>query len=178
MESMLRGSKVSLRPIGPDDAEAMFASLQDPTVRHMTATVGEFTREQVQKYCRNIAEDEDRADFAIFANDQPQITVGEVSINEVDWDNQQANYRIALYGEAFFGKGYGSEATRLVLEYGFNHMNLHRIDLEVFDYNARAVAMYERMGFVREGVKREALHWEDRFHDVIIMSMLKHEFRK
>lgn len=176
MSEILTGPKVTLRPIGVENAEAMFASLNDPIVRHMTATRDTYSLEQVRKYCAAIGDDEDRADFAIFDNERPDIAVGEVSINEADWDNRMANYRIALYGEAFIGKGYGSAATRLVLAYGFNQMNLHRIDLEVYEYNQRAIAMYEHIGFVREGVKRDALYWEGRFHDVILMSLLRHEF--
>ncbi len=177
MSPTLTNNKVSLRPIGPADAEAMFASLQNETVRHMTAAVGNYTREQVQQYCADIAADKTRADFAISANDRPKQTIGEVTINDVDKTNDSANFRIALYSEAFFGKGHGTAATQLVLGYAFKQMKLHRIELEVFDYNHRAMAIYERVGFVREGVKRQALHWQGRYHDIILMSMLHHEFK-
>jgi RimJ/RimL family protein N-acetyltransferase len=82
------------------------------------------------------------------------------------------SFRIALAGPHAFGRGYGTEATRLVLDFAFDTVGLHRVGLEVFDFNPRAQRVYEKCGFVREGVLRDALRWDGRRHDALAMSVL------
>lgn len=172
---ILTGTKVVLRPITSDDAADMFASLADAESMRLTGTQDEFTFEQVQRYCERIATADDRADYAI-TNKETGVYVGEVVINEIDWVNKKCGFRIALSSAAHFGKGYGTEATRLILDYAFRNLNLHRIELEVYDFNPRAQHVYEKVGFVKEGVLRDALLWDGVYHDAYLMSMLDTEY--
>ncbi|HWI60796.1 MAG TPA: GNAT family protein, partial [Symbiobacteriaceae bacterium] len=73
--------------------------------------------------------------------------------------------------------GYGQDALRLILQFAFGKMGLHRVELHVFDFNERAIACYERVGFVREGVRREALFRDNRYHDIIVMGITRNEFQ-
>ena len=97
-------------------------------------------------------------------------------LNEIDETNRGANFRISLK-RAFWGQGYGSEAARLLLGYGFGALGLHRIGLEVFAFNPRAVRAYEKLGFKLEGRLREVLHWDGRYHDALVMSLLEREYQ-
>jgi RimJ/RimL family protein N-acetyltransferase len=65
-----------------------------------------------------------------------------------------------------------------MLDYGFGIANLHRIELDVFAFNERAIRTYEKLGFQREGVKRDMLYYNHQYHDAILMSILEHEFRE
>jgi RimJ/RimL family protein N-acetyltransferase len=85
-------------------------------------------------------------DYAIILKDTREY-VGEVVLNGIDWGTRSANFRIALASKNYFGKGFGSEATRLILTFGFESLDLHRIELEVFDFNPRAQHVYEKIGF-------------------------------
>jgi RimJ/RimL family protein N-acetyltransferase len=76
------------------------------------------------------------------------------------------------------GRGLGLEAVRLLLAFGFNDLNLHRISLQVFATNARAVKTYERAGFREEGRQRDAMYLDGRFVDVLTMAILDREFRR
>lgn len=171
----LLGESVLLRPITAADAAVMFASLSDKESMRLTGTKGAFTFEQVQNYCRRIEKADDRADYAITLKED-QTYLGEVVLNDIDWENRSSNFRIALASQTVFGKGYGTEATRLILEYGFRTLALHRIELEVYDFNPRAQHVYEKVGFVREGMRRDALLWEGVYHNAIMMSILRHEY--
>jgi RimJ/RimL family protein N-acetyltransferase len=82
------------------------------------------------------------------------------------------SFRICLAGPQVFGYGYGTEATRLVLDYAFDVVGLHRVHLEVFDFNPRGRRTYEKCGFRSEGVRRDALRWDGKWHDVICMAIL------
>jgi RimJ/RimL family protein N-acetyltransferase len=75
-----------------------------------------------------------------------------------------------------WGKGYGTEAMRLALNFAFNELNLHRVQLSVFDYNERAIALYEKMGFVREGVYREYLQRDGKRYDMYLYGLLRREW--
>ena len=172
---ILTGSKIILRPIMVEDAPAMFASLDDEESMRFTGTQQTFTFEQVQQYCARLLTADDRADYAI-TRQEDGLYVGEVVLNDIDWINRCGNFRIALAGKQFFGKGYGTEATQLILDYGFRQLKLHRIELEVYDFNPRAQHVYEKAGFVHEGVRRDVLLWEGEYHNAIVMSILAHEY--
>jgi len=78
--------------------------------------------------------------------------------------------------KACWGKGYGTEALALLLDYGFNLLNLNSIELGVFAFNSRAIASYRRLGFKEIGRKRQARIIAGRAYDVILMDLLAEEF--
>ncbi len=104
--------------------------------------------------------------------------IGEVVLNDIDADNKSANFRIAIYHPNNFGKGFGTEATKEVLNYTFNNIDINRIELEVYQFNKRAINSYLKSGFIIEGTKREVHLWEGKYHNSIIMSILKSDFQK
>jgi RimJ/RimL family protein N-acetyltransferase len=83
---------------------------------------------------------------------------------------------IAIGDLKMASKGLGTEAIRLMLDYGFRTLNLHRIELFVHDFNERAQKAYKKLGFVEEGRKREALYSDGKYHDEILMAILKEEW--
>ena len=175
----LVGNKIVLRPITVNDAAGMFAALSDEEGMRLTGTQNTFTFEQVEAFCEKVSKADDRADYAITLKDDPESKyIGEVVLNSIDDENRSADFRIAMQGKAYFGKGYGSEATRLIIDYGFQVLNLHRIELEVYDFNPRAQHVYEKAGFVKEGIKRDVLLWEGKYQSAIVMSILEDEWRK
>lgn len=173
---ILSGAKVVLRPITVADADAMFASLSDEESMRLTGTKDTFIYEQVYRYCQKIEAADDRVDYAITRKDDPTY-LGEVVLNDIDWENRSANFRIALASQSLFGQGLGTEATHLILDYGVRTLHLHRIELEVYDFNPRAKRVYEKVGFVQEGVKRDVLLWEGTYHNAIVMSILSDEYK-
>ena len=66
----------------------------------------------------------------------------------------------------------------LLVEYGFNILNLNRIELEVYDFNIQAIKSYKKVGFLEEGQKRQATYINGEYHGVIIMSILKEEWKE
>ena len=174
---ILLGSNIILRPITAADAAAMFASLADAESMRLTGTQGSFSYDQVRQHCQRIEGADDRADYAITRKDDSTY-IGETVLNNIDWENRSANYRIALAEQRLFGKGFGTEATRLILDYGIRTLGLHRIELEVYDFNPRARYVYEKVGFVQEGVRRDVLLWEGTYHSAIVMSILSDEYKK
>jgi RimJ/RimL family protein N-acetyltransferase len=167
----LRGETVLLTQLDGKHADGVWRSLQDPESTRLTGTHQRFTREQIDDWTATRPGREDRADYAVVRLGDGAY-LGEAVLNDIDEDNDSASFRIALAGPEVFGRGYGTEATRLVLDYAFDVLGLHRVGLEVFDFNSRALRVYEKCGFVREGVLRDALRWDGEWHDVVQMSVL------
>lgn len=171
----IRGDRIVLRPLGAQDAVSMWADAHDDDeIRHFTGTHAEFTREQIDAWCASRPDQTDRLDLAVTDADTGDW-LGEVVINEWDPDNRSCNFRIALSASAR-DRGVGTEATRLVVDHVFDAIDdppVHRLSLEVFDFNPRGSAVYQKCGFVREGVLRDAICWRGEFHDAIVMSILR-----
>lgn len=85
-------------------------------------------------------------------------------------------YTIAI-GPQSVGQGYGLDATRVLLRYGFDELGLHKIELQVWAFNTRAIRAYEKAGFVTEGIRRAVAFHAGAFHDEVLMGILEEEFR-
>lgn len=172
----LEGERVYLRPIGQDDAEGYFRMLFNPEVRRLTGTQHSFTLEGVRRYIEGKSADDSTVLLLIALSDTDEV-IGDIALQDINHVNRNANVRIAIDSDNHKGKGYGPESIRLLLEYGFGVLNLHRIELQVFAYNERAIKAYEKVGFSREGVQRDALYYNHQYHDSIMMSILEDEFK-
>ncbi|MFI6575503.1 GNAT family N-acetyltransferase [Nocardiopsis sp. NPDC050513] len=176
-QPVLTGDRVRLEPVDARTGEHLVRAVVDldPEVRRLTGTHRRFTEEQVRAWAASRPEHADRADWVILRNEDG-VCVGDCALLDLDADNGGADYRVALNDMAFTGRGYGTEATDLVLEYAFTVAGLHRVALQVFDFNGNAQKSYERSGFVREGVWRDHLYWDGEWHDAVLMSILAHEY--
>ncbi|MGO0063322.1 GNAT family N-acetyltransferase [Brevibacillus fluminis] len=171
----LEGARVYLRPLNQEDTELYYRTLYYPEVRRLSGTQKHFTKEQIARYIDGKSQDNSSV-LLLIALCEDDTVIGDIALQDIDGMNRTANIRLAI-SENFQGKGYGTEAMKLMLEYGFGILNLHRIELNVFSYNARAQHVYEKVGFVKEGVQREALFYNHQYHDSILMSILEHEYR-
>lgn len=171
---VLRGGRVVLRPLTAEDAEAMYASLDDPVSMRLTGTHAKFSLEDVQAHCARIEGAEDRWDYGIMVGGN---LIGEVVLNNVDWANKSASFRIAIWTAEHRNKGYGTESASLLIGFGFETLALNRIELEVYAFNPQARHVYEKLGFRLEGTRREALIWNGEKVDAHMMSLLRREYR-
>ncbi len=174
---LLETSRIYLRPFEITDVDVYFPGLFDAEMRRLTGTQNSFTRVQVERYVENAAQDDSRLMLLIALQENDQI-IGDVVLMDMHAKNRSAHIRVAIDQAEQQGKGYGSEALLLMLDYGFGICNLHRIELEVYAFNERAIRTYEKLGFQREGVKREVLFYNHQYHDAIQMSILEDEFRQ
>ncbi len=170
----LCGEQVLLRPLGPRDTDGLWVDVQDPELRRLTGTHRIFTYEDITAYCASRAAPTDRITLAI-TDARDGAYRGEVVLNDYDEPNCSAGLRILLSASAR-GRGFGTAALRLLLAYAFGPLGLHRVSLEVFAFNARAIHVYEKVGFRHEGRMRDALWWEGTPHDTLLMAALATEY--
>lgn len=103
--------------------------------------------------------------------------IGIAGLHGIEETSRRARFAIGLQKRDDLSRGYGTEATRLVLKHGFESMRLHRIDLRVLAFNMRAIRCYEKCGFVTEGVERETLWQDGAWQSDVFMSILEKEYR-
>ena len=113
-----------------------------------------------------------------WAIDTEDRCVGTARLHSLDPGHRRSRYAIGIFNPAAWGIGIGTEATRLVLSFGFESLALHRIDLRVLSFNERAIASYKKCGFAIEGVERESALVAGEWHSDVIMSILEQDYRK
>ena len=172
----LIGDNIYLSPISLDDVEE-YAEM----VNNIKVSVGlgylSYT---------NIIDFESEKEFLISAKKEKLFAVrlleneellGNIGFNSVDLLNRTATIGIMLGNPNYQRKGYGIEAVKLILDYGFSFLNLRNISLSVFEYNEAAYNLYKKAGFKEVGRLRKAVEIMGKTYDVIIMDMLKEEFQ-
>lgn len=172
----LESKRIYLRPLQELDAPIMLAITTEEEIRYMTGTKSNFTIEQIKAHINHLNNDSSRYDFAICLKENDQV-IGELSIMDIEEDNKKAGFRISMRSIELTGKGYGTEAIKLVQRFVFEELNLNRLQLEVFSHNLRGIRAYEKAGFVKEGVLRESLNYNGEYSDEIIMAILKNEYK-
>ncbi|KOV59391.1 GNAT family N-acetyltransferase [Streptomyces sp. MMG1121] len=175
VKPVLTGERTVLRPFTADDAEPMGEIINDPEVIRFTfdpTTV--ITLDRLRSHYGARAAGPDRLDLAVTDPATGEL-FGEVVLYEVDRQARGCTFR-TLIGPRGRGRGIGTEATRLIVGYGFEQLGLHRIELEVYGHNARARRVYEKVGFVVEGVRREVALRDGAWADEVVMSILDREW--
>ncbi|WP_245557942.1 GNAT family N-acetyltransferase [Deinococcus apachensis] len=164
-------ARLRLVPLNIEHLEHVMDGLRHEVFMRLTGTHGKFTRDDVARFLGRVVESDDRADWAILRTSDGTY-LGEVVLNALDQNNSSMSFRIALNDPAQVGQGYGIEATRAAVQYGFGMVGLHRISLGVYAFNPRARHVYEKCGFVHEGIERDALYWQGEWVDQHRMSIL------
>jgi RimJ/RimL family protein N-acetyltransferase len=174
----LVGELVTLRPIRAEDADTIDRIIrEDDEIARLTGSIHRSTDakqdisiERMREIYGAWATAQDRLVLGVVDNATGEL-VGEVVLNDWDEGNRSCGFR-TLIGEAGRGRGLGTEATRLVVDHALGPMGLHRVALEVYDFNPRARRVYEKVGFVHEGTGREALLFDGEWIDVHYMAIL------
>lgn len=102
--------------------------------------------------------------------------IGFVALHSIEWNNRAGQVSIGIGEPGYRGKGYGSDALRLVLRYAFDELNLERVGLDVISGNAAAIRAYERAGFRQEGALRRAVLRDGQRQDRLLMGILRAEW--
>ena len=169
------GDKIYLRALEKEDMELMAKWFNNPEIRHFFPANKPTTIE----HWKNWFEKEEKNENSIYlgiAKQEDDKLIGYTNFIDINWSHRITKEFGIIIGEKDdWNKGYGEEAIKLMLHYGFNSLNFHRIELGAMEYNERALHIYEKVGFKKEGTKREAWFIDGKWHDVIVMSILKDE---
>ncbi|MGB5909954.1 MAG: GNAT family protein [Promethearchaeia archaeon] len=175
---MLKGERVKLAPLKREYIEKFLEWLNDPKITQYLMFHRPLTRDMEEEWFNNLKTKENTVIFSILLNENKtkEKLIGNCGIDDINWKDRVGHCGIFIGDKENQGKEYGTEALRLLVDYGFNTLNLNRIELIVYDFNIRAMKSYKKVGFIEEGRKRQAAFKNGKYHDVIIMSLLREEW--
>lgn len=174
---LFESSKIFLRKMMSDDVELYHAWRNDIDVMKSTAPfLDNYHLEETREFVNQVILGSQFSKSYIIVEKESNTPIGITSLINIDYKNRNAEFIIDIGDKNFWGKGYGTEAMKLILDYSFLEMNLHRISLRVFSFNNKAIKLYEKMGFKCEGRSRESIFREGKWHDIIHMGILQSEY--
>jgi RimJ/RimL family protein N-acetyltransferase len=171
----LFGEKIYLRAIQPEDADCIALGENHPAPRETLFYAKPLSPQQIGERLTKQLSDPNAIFFTICSKDSDKA-VGQTAFVRIDWVGRMATFYIVIAEKENWSKGYGGEATRLMVDYGFKTLNLNRIQLHVATANEKAVKAYQRAGFQIEGTLRQAMYHHGRYEDFYIMGILREEY--
>ncbi len=174
---MLEGDRVVLRPVQAWDRERLYELVETIEVRALSSVLPPLplSLEEVEARDKRWIEERNQ-DSAWFAIDVDAELIGICGFHSIDHFQQHAEIGIRI-GMDFRSKGYGQDAVRTLLDYGFRHLNLAKVSLRVLADDERAVGAYRKAGFVEEGRLRAHAWYDGTRHDELVMSVLRDEWK-
>lgn len=174
---MLESENIVLTALKKEDSPILFEWINDRDLVHYNGPYTPVHESQHQAWFESLKNRDNEYIFAIRLKEGDQL-IGSCKLINLNSIHSHAELQIRIGAKGMQGKGYGVEAVKLLLEFAFKELNLHRIWLEVFTTNERAIKAYEKCGFQREGVLRDGIHINGEYIDSIIMGILRSEFVK
>ena len=166
-----------LRPIEREDIPRFVRWFNDPDVRRHLLMYEPMSRAKEERWFEEHLSRKDEFLFAIEVKEgKDWVHIGNLGLHKIDWKNRVATFGIVIGEKTYWDRGYGTKAVRTALKYAFFELGVNRVELETFSFNRRAIRCFEKAGFRHEGTRRQALYRDGRYHDILIMGILKEEF--
>lgn len=172
----LIGERIYLSPMNIEDTEKYVEWMNDFKVTDgVGRSAGLMTIEDEKEWINSASKNGD-FNFAI-VNIEDDKLIGNCSIMNINYQNRIGTVGIFIGDESNRNNGYGAETLKLLLDYGFNYLNLNNIMLTVKSFNERAIKCYEKVGFKEFGRRRESYFLNGKYYDDIHMDILASEFK-
>lgn len=172
--SALHGQRVDLTPILDDDRERLFAWINDREEVILNSAYSPVHERDHAAWFESIRGRPDVAIFAIRLAGTGEL-IGSCQLRDIDHRHGTAELQIRIGASEARGRGYGTEAVRMLLAHAFRDLNLQRVQLHVFADNPRAIRAYEKAGMAREGLLRSAAYIDGRRRDLVVMGILRED---
>lgn len=175
---MYNGKKIRLRAYRREDMPKAQEFMNDYEMRNLLATgvLYPILLEQEEKWYESLISTKDNYSFAIETLEDGKY-IGGCGINKIDWNSRVITVGIFIGDKDYWGKGYGTDAMRVLVDFIFSQMNMNKIKLNVFSFNKRAMRCYEKCGFKVDGILRQEIFRDGQYYDDIVMSVLFDEWR-
>jgi RimJ/RimL family protein N-acetyltransferase len=173
----LIGSRIYLRPLERADAPRLAPWFNDAEIRRNIYQYRPRSFASQEAFLAKMAESEH--DFILgIALAEDDALIGVTGLHDIENKNRHAQLGITIGDKEAWGRGYGTEASSLMVGYAFGTLNLNRIWLHVYARNARAIRVYEKIGFRKEGVLRQHGYIDGEYLDTVTMAILREDWRQ
>jgi len=170
-----QGQRIYFRPLELEDEALLRLWVNDPRNWRTLLRNRPVNAVQEKKWIEGLGASENDVTFGIVVSDGERL-IGSTGLHRIDWVSRKAEFGILIGEVEFQNNGFGTEATKLALDYGFGVLNLHRIGLDVYADNPRGIRTYEKAGFVAEGRTREGSFRQGRHVDILRYGILQREW--
>lgn len=151
----------------------------DPEITQYLALYLPLTEIEEEKWLEDLVTKRKGSDVVLAIEDiKSRKLIGNCGLHRIDPKNHDAIFGITIGDKKYHGRGYGTEAAKLIIDYGFNQLNLHRIGSSVYDFNPRSLNLHKALGFKEEGKLRKKQFKNGEYHDEILLGLLKEEWKK
>jgi RimJ/RimL family protein N-acetyltransferase len=177
MNTFLEGKRIILKILTKEDLRELGKLMVDKEIRELVAEVYPLTEKDIESFfekCQNV---EERIWFVIIDKETNKL-IGETGFKGMYPPWRSGEFTLILWDRNYWSKGYGREVAQLMLEYGFNTLNMHRIYIEVAEFNVYGLKFWERLSFKKSGTLVEGYFCRGKYYDFIMMYMLENEFRE
>lgn len=165
---------IYIRPITLDDSDDIVRWRNSEGVKKYFIYQDDFTREEHIKWYNTKIQTGEAIQF-IIVEKSTEKSIGSVYLRDIDLIHKKAEYGIFIGEKAAKGKGYGTQAAKLILEYAFQNVKLHRVYLRVYADNERAIASYKNAGFSLEGILKDDVFVRGEYRDIAWMAITNEE---
>ena len=170
------GDRIYLSPRNSEDYEIFTEWLNDfETTDYLGRSHRTVTLQGEKEYLEKNADN--KVSFAIVEKNTDKL-IGTVGLHDLDYINRTSTLGIFIGDKDYRSKGYGTEAIRLILDFGFNYLNLNNIKLDLMEFNERALKCYKKCGFKEYGRRRKCEFVNGKYYDRISMDILAEEFKE
>ncbi|MCM3759031.1 GNAT family N-acetyltransferase [Sporosarcina aquimarina] len=176
---LFKGKRIRLRKISniDEDVSIYHKWRNDVEVMQFTnPSLDVFTYTETENFIKSITESYNSKGYMI-EEVKTNKPIGVTSLINIDYVNRNAECIIDIGEKDYWSKGIGTEAFSLLLDFAFNELNLHKVNLRVFSFNERAIRLYQKLGFYEEGRLMEQLYRNGSWHDVVFMGLLKRNYK-
>ncbi|NIA23153.1 MAG: GNAT family N-acetyltransferase [Proteobacteria bacterium] len=172
---VLIGKKCYLSPLAEDETRTYYRWVNDRDITDTLLITPPKTLAAEEEWVRQVKDRKNSVIFNIRAEDDK--LVGNIGLEDICPVDRNAEFGILIGEKEYWGRGIGTEVTKLALIYGFFYLNLHSIFIEVYSFNKRAVKAYENAGFIRDGKLRDATFYRGKYYDSYFMSVIREEWK-
>ncbi|GAA0392884.1 GNAT family protein [Paenibacillus motobuensis] len=174
---LFESARVKLRKMTKDDTVLYHTWRNDQEIMRSTnPSLDVYSPQDTQAFVEHVILGSASSKSYILLEKENETPIGVLGLINIDYKNQNAECIIDIGEKKYWGQGYGSEGMKLLLGYCFNEMNMHRLSLRVFSFNERAIRLYKSLGFQQEGLSKEALFREGKWHDIVHMGLLQRDY--
>lgn len=177
MSSFMESKRIKLRPVQKGDLAELAELLSDREIGVLSGEVYPITEKGMEGLYERYQDTDNRIWFVIVDKQSNKI-IGETGFLRIFTAWRTSDYSLMIWDRAYWGRGYGKEVSELMLEYGFNSLNFHRVAIGVVGFNERGLRFWKSIGFREEGIQKDGYFSGGKYSDFIMMYILEEEYRK
>lgn len=170
---MLEGTTIKLRALEPEDLDFLYRIENDTNLWEYSTTQTPYSKFVLKQYLNDALRDIYEAkQLRLVITTNENLTVGMIDLFDFDPKNKRVGVGILIASEEDRQKGYAKEALQLLSAYAFNHLNMHQIYANIGEKNTKSITLFEKIGFIKAGTKKDWNFYEGKFHDELLYQLV------